>query len=144
MRGSAQTTAQPRVARGLAGSPFYPAIVPSPFDEPIVQQARKVKKKPKAKAKAKWDNWPTIRGHFALYGADKESIAWLEVAERARLKFPPDTGHGSKTGGKDYFAEHVLGVLREYIDWEKDYLSTIDSNPKATRLTYWKKKYSIA
>jgi len=146
MRRSATATAQPRVAPGVAGAPRYPALVPSPFDDTVVQQMRKPKKKAKVKAapKAKWDNWPTIRGHFLKYGADKDSIAWLEVAEKAKLKFPPDTGHGSKTGGQDYFAEHVLGVLRDYIVWEKEYLTMIDSNPKADRLTYWKKKYDIA
>lgn len=146
MRGSATATAQPRVAPGVTGTPRYPALVASPFEDAVVQQMRKPKKKAKVKAapKPKWDNWPTIRGHFLNYGADKESIAWLEVAEHARLKFPPDTGHGSKGPGKDHFAEHVLGVLREYIDWEKGYLSMMDSNSKATRLTYWKKKYDIA
>lgn len=144
MRGSAQTIAQPRVARGLAGSALYPALVPSPFGEAIMQQARKAKKKPKAAPKPKWDNWPTIRGHFAQYGADKDSIAWLEVAECAKLAFPPDVGHASTKAGKDKFAEHVLGALRTYIAWEKDQLSALDSNPKAARLSYWKTKYDIA
>jgi hypothetical protein len=146
MRGSAPTIAQPRIARSVAGAPLYPALARSPFDDAIVQQARKPKKKPKPKAppKPKWDNWPTIRGHFALYGADKESIAWLEVAEHARLKFPTDVGHATTKPGKDNFAQHVLGELREYIKWEKEELTMLDNNPKAGRLTYWKQKYQIA
>lgn len=94
-----------------------------------------------------WNDWAYIRGHFAAYGADKDSIAWLQVAQRERCSFPPRVGHRSRTGGKDYADKHVLGPLRDYINDLKEELriSNIEVDEMdAKKLSFWKRKHDIA
>lgn len=143
MRGPAPGSAQP--AR-IATAPGELGVLARLATQAAAAQLRPrtKSKKPKSAPKPTWDNWPTIRGHFAQYGADKNSIAWLEVAEKVKMPFPRDVGHATTRAGRDDYAEHVLGVLRDYIASLREHLQLIDSNPKAARLTYWKQRYDIA
>lgn len=93
-----------------------------------------------------WNDWAYIRGHFAAYGADQDSIAWLQVAQKERFRVPPKVGHKSRTGGKDYADQHVLGPLRGYINELKESLKMTPGVPErqAGKLSYWKRKHNIA
>lgn len=93
-----------------------------------------------------WNDWAYIRGHFAAYGADQDSIAWLQVAEKERFRVPPKVGHKSRSGGKDYADQHVLGPLRDYINALKESLRMTQGVPErqAGKLSYWKRKHNIA
>ena len=113
---------------------------------PIQLAARRGRRQP-ADPWNDWNDWAYIRAHFAAYGADQDSIAWLQVAQKERIKVPPRVGHRSRTGGKDYADQHVLGPLRTYIGELKEALrmNHIEvSERDAKKLSFWKRKHNIA